>query len=233
MASTRFVKIISGSPGGRLNFITMDDAPFGHREQVEQACLAGIRWIQLRMKRAADKEFLETALAAREICNTFGATLIVNDRIDIALRAGADGVHLGNEDEAIDEARGRLGQESIIGGTANSIQDIHDHCRKGADYIGLGPFRYTTTKKKLSPVLGLPGFREIMTQLKAEGIDVPIVAIGGIRADDLPDLLKTGIYGIAFSGLLVQALDKNALVRQLEAELESNLEKSAYVANSR
>lgn len=205
----------SGKQIGRLQFITMDEGPIDHLKQVEEACRAGIRWIQLRMKQAGEEEFLDTALAAKKICDAVGCTLIINDRVEIASAIKAHGVHLGNEDMPVGEARRILGEDFIIGGTSNVVEDIREHHRQGADYVGLGPLRFTTTKKKLSPVLGLEGYRKIMTALRKEKIYIPIVAIGGIVAEDLSSLLDAGLYGIAFSGLLVHAGDKSALVKSL------------------
>lgn len=202
----------------RLYFITMDDGPQDHLAQVRAACDVGIRWIQLRMKGAGEEEYFETAKAALSICEENGCKLMVNDRVAIAARIGAHGVHLGNEDMAIDEARKILGETCIIGGTANTIGDIRKHAGHGADYIGLGPYRHTTTKKKLSPILGLDGYRGILEQLDEEGIDIPVVAIGGIVQEDIAGLMDAGVYGIAFSGLLVHAKDKSAMVRELSQQ---------------
>jgi thiazole synthase len=212
MAST------SGKISG-LHFITRDEAALTHLEQVEAACRAGIRWIQLRMKGADEISFRETAIAARKICDEWGCRLIINDRVALAAAAGADGVHVGREDMSVAEARRILGRERIIGGTANTIEDIREHYRQGADYIGLGPYRWTSTKKKLSPLLGLAGYQRIMEQMREEGIDIPVVAIGGIEAEDIGGVIDAGVYGIAFSGVLVQSEDWPATVRMLEAAL--------------
>src|SRR5882757_8160274 len=138
-----------------LNFITRDETSMTHLEQVEAACRAGIRWIQLRMKQADEVTFRETALAARKICDTWDCTLIINDRVELAVEVGAHGVHVGKGDLSVGEARRLLGRDVIIGGTANTMDDIREHYRQGADYIGLGPYQWTSTKKNLSPLLGL------------------------------------------------------------------------------
>jgi len=190
----------------RLYFLTMDDAPMGPVQQIEAACRAGIRWVQLRMKLASDEEMLEAARAAKKICSEWGCKLVVNDRVEVALDADADGVHLGKEDMPVSEARRLLGKGKMIGGTANTIEDIREHWRQGADYIGLGPYRFTTTKKNLSPILGLEGYRRIMGQVKAEGIGLPVVAIGGIGMEDAAPLYEAGVQGIAFSGMLIKMI---------------------------
>lgn len=202
-----------------LYFITMDDAPIDHLQQVESACRAGIRWIQLRMKQASDDEVRDMALAVKRICAAYGCILIIDDRVAVAAAVGADGVHLGKEDMTVSEARRLLGEGKIIGGTANVVEDILEHYRQGADYIGLGPYRYTTTKKKLSPILGLEGYRQIMNRLRQEHIHIPVVAIGGIGVEDVAPLLDAGLAGVAFSGMLVHADDPRGLVEVLEGEV--------------
>jgi thiamine-phosphate pyrophosphorylase len=201
----------------RLYFLTNDDEPV---EQVAMACAAGIRWVQLRMKEASDAEVLAAALAAKPICERYGCMLLINDRVEVAMAAGVQGVHLGQLDMAVAEARRLLGEGKIVGGTANTIAQLREHRRQGADYIGLGPYRYTTTKKNLSPVLGLEGYRAIMTGLRAEGVAIPVVAIGGIGAADVAPLLEAGLHGVAFSGMLVHAADPAALVRSLRNEIK-------------
>ena len=201
----------------RLYFVTNGDEPV---EQVAIACAAGIRWIQLRMKEASDAEVLAAALAAKPMCERYGCMLLVNDRVEVAVAAGVQGVHLGQLDMTVGEARRRLGEGKIIGGTANTMAQLREHWRQGADYIGLGPYRYTTTKKNLSAVLGLEGYRAILSGLRAEGVAIPVVAIGGIGAADVALLLEAGLYGVAFSGMLVHADDPAALVRSLRNEIK-------------
>jgi thiamine-phosphate pyrophosphorylase len=207
----------------RLYFLTMDDAGMGHVEQVEAACAAGIRWIQLRMKLASDEEVREVAIAAKKICDAYDCLFLINDRVEVAAEMGADGVHLGKQDMSVGAARRLLGSDKLIGGTANTLEDIREHCRQGADYIGLGPYRYTTTKKNLSPVLGLGGYQRIMDQLGREGIGIPVVAIGGIGPEDATGLVEAGLHGIAFSGMLIHAEDRQGMVRSLHSEIEKSL----------
>ena len=202
----------------RLYFVTNDEEPVG---QVAMACAAGIKWIQLRMKAASDAEVLAAAVAAKPICESHDCMLLINDRVEVAMAAGVQGVHLGQLDMAVGEARRLLGADKVIGGTANTMAQLREHYRQGADYIGLGPYRYTTTKKNLSPVLGLQGYRAIMAGLRAEGVDIPVVAIGGIGAADVAALLATGLHGVAFSGMLVHAGDPAALVRSLRNDIKS------------
>ena len=132
---------------------------------------------------------------------------LLDDHVELVERCGADGVHLGKHDLPVDEARAILGPERIIGGTANTLEDVLRLHRQGADYIGCGPFRFTTTKKQLSPVLGLEGYRSIVSGMREHGVDIPIVGIGGITPEDIDALMETGLDGIALSGTILGAED--------------------------
>ena len=191
----------------RLQFISHFTENLSYLDGIRLALDGGCRWIQLRMKDAADDDFLQTALEAQLMCRKAGATFIIDDRVDIARRIGADGVHLGKNDMPVSEARQLLGDDAIIGGTANTIDDIVLHSKRGADYIGCGPLRFTTTKQRLAPVLGLEGYRQIVAGMKAQGIQLPIVAIGGIGIDDIPAIMQTGVSGVALSGSIMRATD--------------------------
>ena len=161
----------------KLQFITHFTEQYSYLDSARMALEGGCRWIQLRMKDASDEEVEAIAVKVQELCS----------------------------DMPIAEARRILGNEFIIGGTANTFDDVKAHYLSGADYIGCGPFRFTTTKKKLSPILGLEGYRSITSQMKAEGINLPIVAIGGITIDDIPEIMQTGVTGIALSGTILRA----------------------------
>jgi thiamine-phosphate pyrophosphorylase len=202
----------------RLYFITGGEAPL---EQIGKACLAGVRLIQLRLKAMPDEDFLLVAREAMKLCERSGSRLIINDRVGIAAAVNAHGVHVGKEDLPVREARRLLGPGKIVGGTANTVEDIREHYEGGADYVGLGPYRYTTTKEKLSPILGLEGYRRVMAMVAAEKISLPVFAIGGIGRADVGPLLGTGVYGAAFSGLLVNAGDWTGVIRGLEEELNN------------
>ena len=165
----------------------------------------GCRWIQLRMKDAMEIDFLRAAKKIRRLCDEYHATFILDDQGEWGGLTAADGGHLGKNDMPVDEARKMLGRNKIIGGTANTFEDVERLSRQEADYIGCGPFRFTTTKKNLSPVLGLEGYRDITAQMKAHDIQLPIVAIGGILHQDIPAIMQTGVTGIAVSGAILNA----------------------------
>ena len=188
-----------------LQFITHFTERYSYLDSVRIALEGGCKWIQLRMKEASTEEIIPIAKEAKAMCHKYGATFIIDDHVELVKLIGADGVHLGKNDMPIAEARKLLGRNYIIGGTANSFEDVQKHYENGADYIGCGPFRFTTTKKNLSPVLGLEGYQRIVSQMKEAGINLPLVAIGGITRDDLPSLMQTGITGIALSGSILRA----------------------------
>lgn len=188
-----------------LQFITHTNEQYDYYTSARAALEGGCRWIQLRMKEADDDTILAVGHRLRTLCNHYGATLILDDKVELVDTIKADGVHLGKNDMPPAEARRLLGDKAIIGGTANTIDDISHLVASGVNYIGLGPFRFTQTKKKLSPILGIEGYRHILQQCHERGYSLPIVAIGGIELDDIPALMTTGISGIALSGTILRA----------------------------
>lgn len=188
-----------------IQFITHANDRYDYLDGVRMALEGGCRWIQLRMKDASEEEVLKTAESTRKLCRQYDAVFLLDDYVELVERTGADGVHLGKNDMPIDEARRLLGKDKIIGGTANTFEDVKRIYSAGADYIGCGPFRFTTTKKKLSPILGLVGYRRIIEQMTAYGINIPVIAIGGILLQDVPDIMQTGVSGVAVSGAILNA----------------------------
>lgn len=170
-----------------------------------KALQGGCRWIQLRHKNALPEQLIAEGKAIAALRSRFAFTFIIDDYVELVNEIGADGVHLGKNDMAPAEARLLLGPSKIIGSTANTLDDIIDAAKAGADYIGLGPFRFTTTKEKLSPTLGIDGYRDIVADMHARGIRLPVVAIGGITIDDIPAIMATGVDGVAVSGAILGA----------------------------
>lgn len=199
----------------QLQFITHFTERYSYIDGARMALEGGCRWVQLRMKEASDLEREEAAVEVQRLCRTYRATFIIDDDVALVKKLKTDGVHLGKNDLPIAEARRLLGPDFLIGGTANTFADVEAHARAGADYIGCGPFRYTTTKKNLSPVLGLEGYRHIVRRMQEAGIRLPIVAIGGITFEDIPDLLQTGVTGIALSGTILRSDDPVAATRKI------------------
>lgn len=204
-----------------VQFITHYTDQYTYLDSVRIALEGGCRWIQLRMKDTPTEDILPIAKETLTLCRKYEATFIIDDHVELAKQIKADGVHLGKLDMPITEARSILGKNFIIGGTANTLEDIRMHYEAGADYIGCGPFRFTTTKKNLSPVLGLEGYREIVRKMKMEGIDLPIVAIGGIEKEDIPSLMGTGITGIALSGSILRAEHPKEEMNEIIKTVES------------
>ena len=188
-----------------VQFITHETPTCTYEESALLALRGGCRWIQLRVKHAGDEEVRPLAERLLKACGEVGAVFVIDDRVELVRSLGADGVHLGKNDMPVDEARRVLGTHYIIGGTANTFDDIQRLARQGADYIGCGPFRFTTTKKNLSPILGLEGYQRIVKQMHDANINLPIVAIGGIKAEDIPAIMQTGVTGIAVSGAVLDA----------------------------
>ncbi|MBN8548138.1 MAG: thiamine phosphate synthase [Deltaproteobacteria bacterium] len=196
----------------RLHFITYDDAQLSHAEMAAQGCRGGVRLVQLRTKDKSLAEWLRIAQEVKATCDANAARLIVNDNVEVAKKVGAYGVHLGRSDCAVSEARRVLGHRVVIGGTANTAEDLERLIEEGADYIGVGPFRFTSTKKELSPILGIAGIGEIVRAAARRRKSVPIIAVGGIELGDLKALVDCGVYGVAVSGAIGRAasIEKSA-----------------------
>ena len=200
----------------KLHYITQDVEGFTHAQLAESACIGGADWIQLRVKNKTHDEWLKIALETKSICHKYGAILIINDNIQIAKEISADGVHLGKEDMTPKEARKILGNNFIIGGSTNNMEDVRRQMADGCDYIGIGPYRFTTTREKLNPILGLDGIQKIAERY---GNEIPMIAIGGIKIEDIEMLMQTGIHGVAVSSGINSAEDKSEMTKQFVSSL--------------
>ena len=190
----------------KLQFITHYNDRYSYIDSARIALEGGCRWIQLRMKDTEEALFEETALIVQELCRSYNATFIIDDNVLLTQKIKADGVHLGKNDMPIAEARKILGNEFIIGGTVNSFDDVLYHLQGATpNYFGCGPFRFTSTKKNLASILGYEGYKLIIKQMHDNNIHIPIVAIGGICKNDIPQLLQNGVSGIALSGSILNA----------------------------
>lgn len=199
----------------KVQFITHSNSNIDYFQSAVLALKGGLRFIQLRMKDSNREELISTGKRIKEECDKYNSLFILDDHVELVNEIGANGVHLGKEDMPIKEARKILGKDKIIGGTANNFEDIVKHYNDGADYIGLGPLRYTNTKKKLSPVLGFEGYRNIIEKCKTQGIDIPIYAIGGIRIEDIEELKRIGVFGIAISSLILESEDSETTINEI------------------
>ncbi len=188
--------------------LLITDSP-REEENVAQAVRAyegGCRWVQVRMKEASTLSRCAVAEAIMERCPLM--LVSIDDDCEAVARSGAHGVHLGKQDISTSEARSIIGSSPIVGRTANCLDDIRRIAAEGdVDYLGVGPLRFTTTKKRLAPVLGFDGYRSIISEMRRFGIHLPLLAIGGITPADLPELMNAGVDGIAVSGAINRADD--------------------------
>jgi len=175
-----------------------------HREVCKKALTSGARVIQLREKSMSKDELFKEAMYIRGLTERYGAIFIINDHVDIAYLVDADGVHLGQDDLPLNEARRILGQDKIIGISTHTIRQAINAERDGADYIGFGPIYHTGTKDAGRPK-GINSLRQVR-----ECVHIPIVAIGGITADNVKEVLNAGADGVAMiSGILKGDIKKN------------------------
>jgi thiamine-phosphate pyrophosphorylase len=200
----------------RLHYLTQDNVEVSHAEQAKAALEAGARWVQLRTKNKSEEEWETIAREVKIVTDSYGAALIINDNPYLALKIRAAGVHLGKNDMPVYEARQLLGPEFIIGATANNKDDLLRAFAQKPDYIGLGPYRFTTTKKNLSPVLD----RDMIVELIHLQKEIPVILIGGITLDDLEDIKSLKAHGIAISSAINKALNPQEAARQFVSHFE-------------
>lgn len=187
--------------------------------QVRDAVKGGCRWIQIRMKGKSTREYDLAVDAVRDLCEQKSCTLLVDDNVDTAARKDI-GVHLGKDDMSTPQARNIIAPSAILGRTANNEDDLIDlENAPDVNYIGLGPFRFTQTKRKLAPVIGLEGYALLMESKRLRGSHKPVVAIGGITPEDVAPLLATGVDGVAVSGAIAHASDRVEATRRFVNEI--------------
>lgn len=203
----------------KLQYISQGDTVDEQLNNIQKALDNGCSWIQLRFKTKNELNLFGLAESAKLMCDKYMADYIINDNVYLTKKMDADGVHLGLTDMSVLEARAILGETKIIGGTANTFEDVVQRATENCDYIGLGPFQFTATKQNLSPILGLDGYRSIIEQMKAKNIQIPIYAIGGITLENVESLMESEIYGIAVSGLITQSKNPAALITLLNEKL--------------
>jgi thiamine-phosphate pyrophosphorylase len=202
---------------GRLHYIASYK---GHDEPARTLALislvldAGVPCVQVRAKDCSDRQRYEICERAVNLCHEAGASCIINDRVDIALAVGADGAHVGPEDLTVGVARRLLGEAPTLGASARTTADAREAGAAGASYLGVGPCYPTSTKDGLPNPIGAAGLAAV-----AAAVALPVLAIGGVTADRIPELLEAGAYGIAVVGAIAMASDPAAAARQLMADL--------------
>lgn len=197
-------------------YISQGHTPEQHLDHIKKMVDSGADWVQLRLKNVSKKEVLQTAFKAKEYCQSHQVNLIINDDPEVAKAVSADGVHLGKADQDPLLARAIINPGMVIGGTANTWEDCQWLIEKKVDYIGLGPLRYTTTKKNLSPILGIESYQTILKKMQQQPDPIPVVAIGGINLDDISSLRNCGVSGVALSGLLHRQKSSEETIQQIK-----------------
>ncbi|MFL6255888.1 MAG: thiamine phosphate synthase [Pyrinomonadaceae bacterium] len=181
-----------------------------HAEQVARLCEGGARLVQLREKHLPACEFHAEAAEALRVARLFGAKLIINDRADVALVVGADGVHLGQGDMPPEAARLVLGKEKIVGFSTHSVEQASAAARLPVDYIAIGPVFDTASKENPDPVVGLEGVRRVRAAIGT----LPLVAIGGIKSASAPSVLEAGADSVAVIGALLDTSNPAEITRR-------------------
>lgn len=206
----------------RLMFITQPGSHNTLREQVDGFFAGGGTLLQLRMKGARSVDVERHGLRLVKRAKEFGASVVVNDFVEVSARVGAAGVHLGREDAPPAEARTLLGESRIVGATAHSFSEVEELRGEPIDYIGLGPLRYTHTKRNLAPILGFDGVERIMRQMQEMRIAIPVYVIGGVEAQDVRELLAMGVFGVAVSGSIALASDPQFATQKFLESIQKN-----------
>jgi thiamine-phosphate pyrophosphorylase len=190
--------------------VTIAGPPASVLAAVEQVLAGGAPLVQLRVKEGTDRRCWQLAADVAARCREYGAQLVVNDRADIALGAGADGVHLGADDLPVGAARAVVGSEALIGATCRDGEQARRAEAEGADYLGVGPAFATSTKSGLPEALGPAGVGRV-----AAAVGIPVIAIGGVTVERTPSLLEAGAWGVAVCGGIFSTADPRAAVEAL------------------
>lgn len=185
------------------------------RDIVESGIRGGVTCVQLREKTATTREFIREALGIKDLLASRNVPLIINDRLDVALAVGAEGVHLGQKDMSLEMARTIAGDRMIIGISVESVEDAVTAAEGGADYLGVSPIFATPTKVDTAPALGLEGLAEIRRT-----VTLPLVAIGGLSSDNAGAVIRSGADGVAVVSAIVAAEDPERAARQLKRVIE-------------
>ncbi|MGL1887677.1 MAG: thiamine phosphate synthase [Reichenbachiella sp.] len=205
----------------RLHYITQETEGKSHIENIEEACKAGIDWIELKINDLPEDEILATAYEAKAVCKEYGAKLIINEHVNIAQQVKANGVLLNDSDFSPSEVREILGDQYIVGASANTWDDVVRLCQEPIDYIELKPFKQTSSKKGVYPELGIKGYSNILNNMIIHDMDMPIIACGGIEVEDIVDIQMAGCYGIAVASLINHSIDKKDTIESIISCLPS------------
>jgi thiamine-phosphate pyrophosphorylase len=197
----------------KLQFISHDLDTLTHIQQAQIACEAGAKWFQYRCLTKKDDELLKDIQAIAEICDDWGATLIVTDHVHLNGKADIQGFHIEDMDADFNALRAQLGEAITIGGSSNTVGGLIRLAHEGVDYAGFGPFSVTTTKPNNAELLGTEGYVAAIQKLREMHIELPVLAVGGVTLNDVDALMATGIFGIAASAAINQAADMASAYR--------------------
>ncbi len=198
-----------------FHYLTQDLPERTHVQQTEIACKAGANWIQYRCLTKSDEELLNEINTITMICDDWGATLIITDHFHLLDQVDVQGIHIEDMKADLASIRRHIGDDKTLGASANSFEDIQRIVlTEAADYIGCGPFSTTLTKPNSYPLLGIEGYHDLMAGLSKAGINIPLLAVGGIQIDDVKPLLETGVYGIAVSAAVNLAEDSANAIKE-------------------
>ncbi len=194
----------------KFHYLTQDLPGRTHVEQAQAACQAGANWLQYRCLTKNDENLINEINQVAEICDDWGATLILTNHYHLLDKVDAQGVHIEDFDADFSTIRAQVGEDKTLGASATNIKQLLAlQATNVVDYCGYGPFAHTTTKPNDKPLLGFDGYRF----LQHHNITMPVIAVGGIPLNDVKQLLETGVYGIAVSGAINLADDPGSMLK--------------------
>lgn len=188
-------------------------------DQVKEALEGGITFLQLREKHLSKEEFIKEAREMKELSKEYKVPFVINDNIEVALAVDADGVHIGQDDMSVEEARKLLGEDKIIGVSAHNVEEAIKAQKGGADYLGVGAVCATSTKKDANVVS-----KEEIKKI-CHTVEIPVVAIGGIKKENIKTLEETDVDGVAVVSAIFAAKDIKEDTKQLRSLVEEMKQK--------
>jgi thiamine-phosphate pyrophosphorylase len=200
----------------RFHYLTQDLPDRSHIAQAQTACEAGVNWIQYRCLSKTDEEMLPEIHQIAAICDDWGATLILTNHYHLLNEVDAQGVHIEDLEADFLAIKNSIGEDKTLGGSATNINQLKNLQQQGVDYAGFGPFAATQTKPNVYPLLGLEGYRDLKNYRE---ISLPVIAVGGIRLENVANLLATGIYGIAVSAAVNSVENPGTVLKEFYRQI--------------
>lgn len=204
----------------RFHYLTQDLPDRTHLEQVVMACESGANWIQYRCFSKPEAQLLDEVNRIAEICDDWGTTLIITDHSDLLSQADIQGLHVEDMSADFISIREKIGPDKTLGASANTLEDVRRIAASGVvDYIGCGPFALTLTKPNDYPILGVEGYSNISAELRELGINIPLLAVGGVTAANIEELVAAGVYGVAVSAAVNKASNPASAFKEIYKKL--------------